>query len=108
MTTPRIVALADVPPTAWKNGGGVTRELLAWPPGDDWQVRISVAEITADGPFSSFPGVARWFSVLEAAASPSRSTASSGSVGAATHRLRSRGPRRSTAGCSPARAATST
>ena len=65
MTTPRIVALADVPPTAWKNGGGVTRELLAWPAGDDWQVRISVAEITADGPFSSFPGVARWFSVLE-------------------------------------------
>jgi environmental stress-induced protein Ves len=63
--TPRIVALADVPPAPWKNGGGVTRELLARPPGSDWQVRISVAEIAADGPFSSFPGVARWFAVLE-------------------------------------------
>ena len=63
--TPRIVALADVPSAPWKNGGGVTRELLAWPPGGDWQVRISVAEIAADGPFSSFPGVERWFAVLE-------------------------------------------
>jgi len=63
--TPRLVSLAAVPPTPWKNGGGVTRELLAWPSGDAWKVRISVAEIAADGPFSSFPGVARWFTVLE-------------------------------------------
>jgi hypothetical protein len=48
----------------WKNGGGVTRELLAWPGDGDWRVRISVAEIEADGPFSSFPGVDRWFAVL--------------------------------------------
>jgi len=63
--TPRIVALADVPAAPWKNGGGVTRELLAWPPGGDWQVRVSVAEIAADGPFSSFSHVHRWFAVLE-------------------------------------------
>jgi hypothetical protein len=25
------VHLADVPPSPWKNGGGTTRELLAWP-----------------------------------------------------------------------------
>ena len=63
--TPRLVSLASVPAQPWRNGGGVTRELLAWPSGDDWRLRISVAEIGADGPFSSFPGVARWFAVLE-------------------------------------------
>ena len=63
--TPRLVSLAAVPPMPWRNGGGTTRELLAWPGGGDWQVRISVAEIEADGPFSSFPGVDRWFAVLE-------------------------------------------
>lgn len=49
----------------WRNGGGVTRELWAWPSPDDWQVRISVADIAQDGPFSAFPGVDRWFAVLE-------------------------------------------
>jgi environmental stress-induced protein Ves len=61
---PERIALADTPPVPWRNGGGVTRELLAWPHGGDWQVRISVAEIASDGPFSSFPGVDRWFAVL--------------------------------------------
>ena len=63
--TPRLVALADTPPVPWRNGGGVTRELLAWPEGGDWRVRVSVAEIETDGPFSPFPGVERWFAVLE-------------------------------------------
>jgi uncharacterized protein len=56
----------DVPPQPWRNGGGQTRELLTWPPGQtDWQLRISVADIAADGPFSAFPGVQRWFVVLQ-------------------------------------------
>ena len=63
--TPRLIALADVPAQPWRNGGGITRELLAWPEGGDWRVRVSVADIEADGPFSRFPGVARWFVVLE-------------------------------------------
>lgn len=55
-------------PAPWKNGGGVTRELLRLPAGgDDWTLRISVADIAADGPFSPFPGVTRWFAVLEGA-----------------------------------------
>ena len=62
--TPERIALADTPAMPWRNGGGVTRELLAWPGDGDWRVRISVAEIEADGPFSSFPGVDRWFAVL--------------------------------------------
>ena len=56
-------------PVPWKNGGGVTRELLRLPAGsgDDWTLRISVADIAADGPFSPFPGITRWFAVLTGA-----------------------------------------
>src|SRR6202012_5160318 len=48
---------------------GVTRELLRLPAGsgDDWTLRISVADIDADGPFSPFPGITRWFAVLTGA-----------------------------------------
>ena len=64
----RLVALADVPPQPWRNGGGLTRELLTWPPGQAaWQLRVSVADITRDGPFSGFAGVQRWFQVLSGA-----------------------------------------
>ncbi len=49
----------------WRNGGGQTRELLAWPDVGRWQVRISRADIADNGPFSSFPQVQRWFAVLE-------------------------------------------
>jgi hypothetical protein len=58
------VRLDEVFPTPWRNGGGTTRELLAWPHREGWRVRISVADIAASGPFSSFPGVSRWFAVL--------------------------------------------
>jgi environmental stress-induced protein Ves len=51
-------------PQAWRNGGGQTRELITWPEGADWRVRVSRADITADGPFSQFVGVQRWFAVL--------------------------------------------
>ena len=52
----------------WKNGGGITRELLSWPPGvADWHWRISVAQVDKDGPFSVFEGVQRWFAVLDGA-----------------------------------------
>lgn len=60
----QLVDAASVAPQAWRNGGGETRELLAWPPGADWRVRISRADITMDGPFSAFPQVERWFAVL--------------------------------------------
>jgi environmental stress-induced protein Ves len=64
----------DVAPQAWRNGGGQTRELLVWPApvhaaqapsaNQEWQLRISRADIEASGPFSAFPGVQRWFVVL--------------------------------------------
>ena len=60
-----VVDLGTVPGQPWRNGGGVTRELLAWPVGAAWQCRVSVADITRDGDFSAFPGVERWFAVIE-------------------------------------------
>ena len=54
--TLNVVRLEDAAPQAWRNGGGVTRELLTWPNADDWIVRLSVADIEKDGPFSAFPG----------------------------------------------------
>jgi environmental stress-induced protein Ves len=66
--TPNLLRVDEVAPVPWKNGGGLTRELLAWPDRADWIVRVSVAEILASGPFSEFPGVDRWFAVLQGGA----------------------------------------
>ncbi|WP_348754744.1 HutD family protein [uncultured Aquincola sp.] len=65
----QLIDLFRQPPEPWRNGGGHTRELLRRPgaPGADWALRISVADIDRDGDFSAFPGVQRWFAVLEGA-----------------------------------------
>ncbi|MEP7245609.1 MAG: HutD family protein [Gammaproteobacteria bacterium] len=63
--TLRVVRFDDVPPAPWKNGGGVTRELLAWPEAVGWSLRVSVADVATSGPFSVFPGIDRWFGVLQ-------------------------------------------
>jgi len=61
----RHIDVDKVPPMRWRNGGGATRELVAVPAGDDWRIRLSVADINHDGPFSAFPGVNRWFAVID-------------------------------------------
>jgi environmental stress-induced protein Ves len=84
------VALASAAEQPWRNGGGTTRELLAWPEGagsrpdtracaraDAWRVRVSVAQIERSGRFSVFPGVQRWFTVLAGAGVQLRWAASS-------------------------------
>lgn len=44
----------------WKNGAGWTREILRWPlESEDWDWRLSIAEVDKEGPFSAFPGVDR-------------------------------------------------
>ena len=43
----------------WKNGAGWTSQILRVPDADDWDWRLSIAEIEADAPFSAFPGVDR-------------------------------------------------
>jgi environmental stress-induced protein Ves len=53
----------------WKNGGGVTNDVLLEPPGashEDFDLRVSIAPITAEGPFSSYPGIERTITVLGA------------------------------------------
>ncbi|MEK7344870.1 MAG: HutD family protein [Pseudomonadota bacterium] len=61
---------ALLPATPWKNGGGVTREIVCQPPGAgmaDFDWRVSIADISSDGPFSIFPGVDRVITLLEGA-----------------------------------------
>lgn len=63
---PRLLRLSDAPAQPWRNGGGVTRELVAEAAqGPAWRWRVSVADITTDGPFSAWPGVQRWFAVVQ-------------------------------------------
>ncbi|MFE7664028.1 HutD/Ves family protein [Streptomyces celluloflavus] len=55
---------------AWRNGGGVTREVAVHPPGAGWDAfdwRVSLAEVTADGPYSPLPGVRRILTVVAGA-----------------------------------------
>jgi environmental stress-induced protein Ves len=54
----------------WKNGGGITTEVLVLPPGatlDTFDVRVSFARIETDGPFSRFVGVDRTLVLLAGA-----------------------------------------
>lgn len=57
----------DLPPQAWKNGGGVTRQIAIDPPGaslTDFDWRISMATVAANGAFSDFSGVDRTLAIL--------------------------------------------
>ncbi len=61
----QVIDLKTVAPVPWRNGGGTTRELLAWPDALTWQWRASVAKVARDVLFSNFAGVQRWFAVLD-------------------------------------------
>ena len=63
----QMLALAEVAPTPWRNGGGVTRELLSGPSSTDWRWRLSVADVATHGPFSRFEKTQRWCAVLQGA-----------------------------------------
>jgi len=62
-----VVRFAELTAVPWRNGGGVTREVMSaggsGPQGFDW--RISIAEVNEPGPFSAFPGVDRIITVVE-------------------------------------------
>jgi environmental stress-induced protein Ves len=52
----------------WKNGGGLTREIVCRPAGtglDRFDWRVSVAEISASGSFSIFDGIDRVIMLLD-------------------------------------------
>ena len=66
MTRLKLLHAHDYKRVRWKNDGGWTTE-IAREPGDaarDFLWRISIADIESDGPFSSFPGVARELMLL--------------------------------------------
>ncbi|MEV6399511.1 HutD family protein [Streptomyces sp. NPDC051907] len=68
--TPRVLRAADRAAVPWKNGGGVTREIVASPEGastDAFDWRVSLADVGEDGPFSAFPGVERILTVADGA-----------------------------------------
>ncbi len=64
----RILRAALRSAVPWKNGGGITREVAIAPPGagfDDFDWRISIAEVRGAGPFSLFPGIDRTLTILD-------------------------------------------
>lgn len=63
----KVLTASDYKVTPWKNGGGVTQDVLLLPSGathDDFDVRLSLAPIVSEGAFSSFPGVDRHITLL--------------------------------------------
>ncbi|MEO7325399.1 MAG: HutD family protein [Dokdonella sp.] len=67
MSEIRLIAATDVQRSRWKNGGGWTTEIARSADGasEDFRWRISIADIESDGPFSSFPGIARDLLLLQ-------------------------------------------
>ena len=67
---PQRIDIDALPAQRWKNGAGLTRELAVGPVGagpDDFDWRLSVAEVEHDAPFSAFAGVDRCIGLLRGA-----------------------------------------
>jgi uncharacterized protein len=65
-----IIRFTDLKPQPWRNGGGVTRELVSHPLAASaqdgvWDWRVSIADLTKAGDFSPFPGMERVLTVVE-------------------------------------------
>jgi len=66
----RILRSADYPARPWKNGGGTTRDIVVSPPDaslDDFDWRLSLAQVDRDGPFSRFDDIDRTLVLLTGA-----------------------------------------
>lgn len=64
----RVLRAGDRIAVPWKNGGGITREIAVWPPDagfNDFDWRVSVAEVREAGPFSRFNNIDRTLMILE-------------------------------------------
>jgi len=65
-----LMRYAAVPSTPWKNGLGLTRQLAIHPPAataQEFEWRVSIAQLTGTAPFSKYPGIGRCLAVLEGA-----------------------------------------
>ncbi|MFM0665326.1 HutD/Ves family protein [Paraburkholderia sediminicola] len=70
MATATLIRGADLVAAPWKNGGGVTREVAAFPEGaglDAFVWRVSIADVAQAGPFSRFAGIDRTLVLLSGA-----------------------------------------
>ncbi len=64
----KIIRKASFTASPWKNGGGVTHEVIRVPAsGEGFRWRLSVAQIDVSGPFSDFAGYARTMVLLRGA-----------------------------------------
>jgi len=62
----QIIRKSSFKAVPWKNGGGVTHEIIRNPAtGDPFQWRMSVAHIDGSGPFSDFSGYRRHMVLLQ-------------------------------------------
>src|SRR5436853_5944959 len=67
-TMHRVLTPADYRHTTWKNGGGRTTEIAAYPPDaglEHFAWRASIADIERSGPFSAFAGIDRTLVLLQ-------------------------------------------
>ncbi|MEE6166653.1 MULTISPECIES: HutD/Ves family protein [unclassified Mycolicibacterium] len=63
--TLRVQRFASHQRMPWRNGGGVTYELARSPSDGEFDWRISIAEVSASGAFSAFPGVDRIITLVD-------------------------------------------
>jgi len=62
------IQVSALPASPWKNGGGSTRTIAVFPPEagfDDFDWRVSIADVASSGEFSRFPGVDRTILLLD-------------------------------------------
>lgn len=67
MSAPVLLPAAMRVAVPWKDGGGITRTIAVGPEGagmEDFDWRLSMAEVRAAGPFSRFDGIDRSLAVL--------------------------------------------
>jgi environmental stress-induced protein Ves len=65
-----IIRFAELKNEPWRNKGGVTRELASHPKAASaqdgaWDWRVSIADVTKAGDFSTFPGMERVLTVID-------------------------------------------
>jgi hypothetical protein len=64
----QIIRRSSLVPVPWRNGGGITHEMIRVPAtGDPFLWRVSIAQIDASGPFSNFAGYSRTMVLLRGA-----------------------------------------
>jgi uncharacterized protein len=64
----KLIDVTTLPATSWKNGGGATRTIALSPADasfDNFDWRVSIAEVSSAGDFSRFPGVDRVILLLD-------------------------------------------